>query len=181
MSREPSIRLSKKYGINPAMTICPICGEDANEIALAGDASMYVCLGCGRKEVAPRPPAVCLGCGKRHEWKNTGKFDGSFQRLLASQPCEKCQAAQEVERAEIAARGVLVKCEKCGMKGVLMHTHPMAIELRKKFPDGTTGILIGEENCPVCRGRKIRGAAKLLAALGMNVKLKIKEKQDAFS
>lgn len=36
MSREPSIRLSDKHGVNPTITICFYCGEEKNEIALLG-------------------------------------------------------------------------------------------------------------------------------------------------
>ena len=31
-----SIRLSKKYGVNPTISVCFFCGEDKNEIALMG-------------------------------------------------------------------------------------------------------------------------------------------------
>lgn len=30
------IRLSKKHGVNPAIPVCYLCGEDKNEIILAG-------------------------------------------------------------------------------------------------------------------------------------------------
>ena len=34
--REKSIRLSKEHGVNPAIPICYFCGEEKNEIVLAG-------------------------------------------------------------------------------------------------------------------------------------------------
>ena len=33
---EPSIRLSPKHGVNPAIPKCFVCGEDKNEILLVG-------------------------------------------------------------------------------------------------------------------------------------------------
>lgn len=34
--KEPSIRLSPKYGLNPSIPVCFLCGEDKNEIILPG-------------------------------------------------------------------------------------------------------------------------------------------------
>lgn len=36
MKKEPSIKLSKKHGLNPAIPKCFYCGEDKNELILAG-------------------------------------------------------------------------------------------------------------------------------------------------
>ncbi len=36
MAKEPSIRLSKKHGVNPAIPKCYFCGGDKNEIILVG-------------------------------------------------------------------------------------------------------------------------------------------------
>ena len=46
---DKGIRLHKKFGLNPTITRCFVCGEDKNEIALLGaayegEAPMHLCL-----------------------------------------------------------------------------------------------------------------------------------------
>lgn len=64
MSREPSIRLSDKHGVNPTIAICFYCGEEKNEIALLGKlkgdqkAPMRACIDLN-------PCQECIGHMKR--------------------------------------------------------------------------------------------------------------------
>ena len=41
MAKEPSIKLSPKYGVNPTMPVCFFCGKETGEIALLGHIRKY--------------------------------------------------------------------------------------------------------------------------------------------
>lgn len=51
MSREPSIRVSEKHGVNPSMGVCFWCGEDDGTVLLVGK----------MKDDAEAPRRMCVG------------------------------------------------------------------------------------------------------------------------
>ena len=64
-----SIRLHQKYGVNPSITTCYVCGEDKNELVLLGAASKRM---TGSDE-APR--RVCMDripCDKCRDFMDEG-------------------------------------------------------------------------------------------------------------
>ena len=75
-----SIRLSKKYGLNPTIPICAFCGKHKNEIALLGHIS------------------------KKHEhktaWGGTSTtyesdIEAPSNVIIDYEPCDKCKAQWE--------------------------------------------------------------------------------------
>ena len=84
--RGKGILLDKELGINPAMTYCPRCGGETQELALVGRARKFKCTNCGLKILGKTPP-VCPKCGHSY-FESLGKFDGSHEKLSASEPCD---------------------------------------------------------------------------------------------
>lgn len=157
-----SIRLSPKFGLNPGLTCCPRCGGEANELVLAGNAWMYKCK-CGQNVVSsgyPKDP--CQKCsllgktGARHRSNFTRlrAFDGSRDRVLASEPCETCKAEIKLHREEVAAGGVYWKCCDCHSEGVIKASSPFAQVVRDNLniqAPAPAGVEFGKAHgCPVC-------------------------------
>ena len=72
-----SIKLSKKYGVNPTIPVCAFCGKEKNEIALMGH----------------------IGDGKKGE-----DFEAPRSVILDYEPCDECkeQWAQGVAIIEVS-------------------------------------------------------------------------------
>jgi hypothetical protein len=73
MAKEPSIKLHPKYGVNPTMPVCFLCGKDTGEILLLGaaykeEAPMKMtneeiyCESCQKMLAAGATGLICYGC-----------------------------------------------------------------------------------------------------------------------
>jgi hypothetical protein len=160
-----SIPLSKEHGLNPALTICPICGGDTNEIALVGNGNKYYC------QNHPDYKTVCYStkdfdcpyCRKEQSTNSTqyrhhgspvfiSKFDGSREKLTSIEPCDACKKRLEESSEELKLGGVPWRCKECGSEGVVKHNTEYAINfkamLKEKGLPERTGVEF--ESCPVC-------------------------------
>jgi len=64
-----NIRLSPKYGVNPTMLVCPICGEPTGELALMGRINDET------RKADIEAPKYSMGnnpCDKCQEWLDKG-------------------------------------------------------------------------------------------------------------
>lgn len=82
------IRLSEKYGVNPTMLVCPVCGNETGEIALLGKLK-------GDKEA----PKYMYGNHPCDECKK--KFDEGYVALV--------EAIQKLEGMERTGRMAFVR------------------------------------------------------------------------
>jgi ribosomal protein L37AE/L43A len=134
-----SIRLSTKHGLAPALTFCPLCGKDTNELALLGASCDKV-----MREV--------------HEMTGgkAGSIDGykeyGHNRIPSSEPCDECKAKQATCNDEVKRGGIYWKCRKCGSEGAIKAEHPLAKQVREQMKieaPAPCGIdLTGQ--CPLC-------------------------------
>ena len=147
----PSIKLSKEFGVNPSLTCCPRCGEETPEIILLGDAQDYECTSCHKHSIGKRPKE-CPFCGSSLI-VHRGPYDGSRNRLPASDLCDKCKKLRKEPKEELAKGGVAWKCQDCESEGMIKHGAEIAVEFRKQFPD-KNGIIFTKKNCPVCGTKK---------------------------
>lgn len=147
----PSITLSKQFGANPALTCCPQCGEDTDEILLLGNAQDYECSSCHKHSVGKRPKE-CPFCGSSLI-VHIGPYEGSRRRLPASDLCDKCKALIKELKEELAKGGVAWKCQDCKAEGVIKHDTVAAIGFRKQHP-GKCGVIFTKKLCPVCRAKE---------------------------
>jgi len=99
------IRLDSELGVNPTLTYCPICGNEAEELLLVGAQTEYRCRNGHRNIGRPEGSYECgvKGCGAPMD--RVGKFDGSHEPLPASQPCDRCR--------EVLSRTNLLICPQC--------------------------------------------------------------------
>ena len=142
------ILLDKELGINPAMTYCPRCGGETQELALVGRARKFKCTNCGLK-ILGKKPLACPKCGNS-SFESLGKFDGSYEKLPASELCDACKAELELFKEEVEKGGVLWKCCDCNCEGVVKHDAPFAIEFVEKNGKNV-GVQFSKETCPACR------------------------------
>lgn len=155
MSKD-SIRLSKEFGLNATLTICPQCGEKGDEIALAGDSTKYYCNNCSLNFIGETGKKRCPECNSAKHVDTIGVFNGFHERLMASQPCKKCQDLNKKQADMIAEGGIYWKCSKCGSSGAINADHPLSAEVRDKMgiPEGPCGIdFDGTDMCPICSGQ----------------------------
>lgn len=162
------IPISEKYGINPAMTSCPVCGKLGSEIMLAGNSNKWKCDKCGQNHVAYAGSASkmeCI-CGNKYlpdrQFTKIGKFDGSRDKVYAMHPCTKCQAEQDKKDAEVEdavrAGGIYWRCVDCKSEGALMVQAELSKFVRKRmqiFAPDPAGIAFSKKECPVCGPDKI--------------------------
>lgn len=134
-----NIRLSQKHGVAPALTFCPVCGKETNELAL---------LGASCDKVMRQVHEATGG----REGSATGYKEYGFNRIPASEPCDECKAKQAACDAEVARGGVYWKCSKCGSTGAIKAEHPLSEAVREQMnipTPGKCGVdLTGQ--CPVC-------------------------------
>jgi len=120
-----TIPLHPTEGIRPVLTKCPRCGGDSGEIALVGNARLYECEECGRKELAYRKPGPCPAC-KSRRW-HSKQYDGT---PVYGGMCASCQAEDAEHAAVVASGGVYFHCDKCGVEGVIKPEAPVCAEVR---------------------------------------------------
>ena len=140
------IRLSEDHGINPALTTCPRCGGEAEELVLAGDTTKYECNACGRMHLGRKEPCIC-GCTG---FTSMGKFDGSKNKVFASEPCDKCKAVLRT----FEEGGIGWQCSSCGKSGV-MTSNDFTKHIREESGIKAPNLCVvqfDETSCPMCGG-----------------------------
>lgn len=151
------ITLSKEKGVNPHMTYCIRCGQDADELVLFGASDhVDVCSDCGITVFGGyKNYEGCPKCKGGRSGK-TRRPLGSWEKVPASDFCKKCKDEVAVHQAEVAAGGVYVRCKDCNMSGVILGSHPFAVAARKELNIAAPlpcGIEFTKENgCPKCNG-----------------------------
>ena len=151
-----SVTLSKKHGLNPAMTYCRRCGGETNEILLLGNAKKYECSACGGLTVGKYPRNGCQLCGSNIGFKSLGEYNGAKDgRLPANSLCDACKEEEKLFQAEVAKGGLRWTCSKCGSFGVIKAGHPFIDAFKSSGRDPKTeGVLFGEfgeGQCPRCQ------------------------------
>lgn len=146
--KEPTVILSKKFGVNPTLTFCPHCGKDTPEILLVGDAQQYECTSC-HKFIVGKRPKECPFC-QSSLIVHVGPFDGTRNKLPAHDLCEDCKKLAIALTEEVEKGGVRWKCQDCKAEGVIKHGAPAAIRFKEEYPD-KKGLMLSEASCPVCR------------------------------
>ena len=142
MSEEPKILLHPEKGLNPHMTRCTTCGKDGEDIILLGIAEYkFVCNDCGMTHYGFRSLKVCEQC----EGRNLKKEEIKYGEKLPGK-CRKCREKEDEQQAKIeeiiAAGGIMMRCEECGMEGVVEARSPICemVRLKLKVPSGPCGI-----------------------------------------
>jgi Zn finger protein HypA/HybF involved in hydrogenase expression len=147
-----SIRLSKKHGVNPHLTICPRCGGDSNELILTGAAHKFECSWCHQIMLGLPKDGRCPKCERSFRGFppiSHGEMKPD-EKMLATQPCDKCKEEIASFTLEISRGGIPVRCKDCGMEGVIKAEHPMARAVRKQNDGKTVGLEFTKDNCPKC-------------------------------
>jgi Flp pilus assembly pilin Flp len=165
-----SIPLSEEHGLNPALSVCPRCGGEASELALLGNSIKWRCDNCGAHHLAYAGQSgkmACL-CGNKYRqgrrFTKLGKANGWRDKVIASEPCEKCKQELEGHKQLVAAGGVFWKCSTCHSEGVVKPEAALASAVRaqhvkegriKEPEEGGAhepcGIdFEGGQLCPVC-------------------------------
>lgn len=148
------LRLSEKFGVNPVLTYCPRCGGETSELILAGACSVYQCDACKQKIVGKRPKE-CPKCHVKGDgyFRRLGEFDGSHDKLPATEPCEKCKEEIAQHKKIVADGGILWRCRDCNSEGVIRYSelaHDVRVAL-KIPPPAPCGVEFSKATgCPVC-------------------------------
>ena len=141
--------LHKDKGLNPRMTYCPQCGLESSELVLLGAIdNFYICNLCGQKSIG-YPKRHC-SCGGMFVFD---RKIGEYEKLPASQPCDKCQALNKEMEEEVSLGGVYWKCIDCGSTGVIKHEHQLSKDVRKQLnveAPKPCGVEFTKVECPVC-------------------------------
>jgi uncharacterized Zn finger protein (UPF0148 family) len=146
--KRDDIPLSKKYGLNPTIAICPMCGERSDEILLLGASYMRTCNSCKIRFVSYIGDTTCPKCGSKDSQRDKEEVDGSIATIVGRSPCKKCKERLDTVEAEIERGGVVVRCKNCESRFVAPHDSALAISFRKEHPDKESGCMV--EKCPVC-------------------------------
>ena len=152
------MRLSKEKGVNPKLTFCRRCGGDTEELMLIGaNEGKFTCSQCGMVSFGSQPMGYCPNCKQNHLMTRTGTI-GEYEKLPASEPCDKCKKEITKHESIVAKGGVYWKCTKCGSEGVIKGTTELAKEVRKRHKikkPAPCGIdFEGTYLCPVCHPEK---------------------------
>lgn len=155
-----SIPLSQEHGINPGLTICPRCGEQGEELILAGNSLKWRCDDCNRLHVAyvGKTFRMACPCGNKYRdgrrFTKVGKFDGMTDRVFSSEPCGTCREELDKFRKIVEDGGAYWRCKDCGSEGVLRPETELVIDARKMQkvePPDPIGIEFSKKwLCPVC-------------------------------
>jgi rubrerythrin len=148
-----SLRVSKKYGVNPALCSCPWCGKDNGQLVLLGATSEFKCTICHGKVIGERRDP-CPHCQARHSLKRVGEYDASRGGRVPGGLCKDCEAKKRAVDEEVRAGGIHWKCKDCNSAGAIKAGHPLALKVRAHFkiePPGACGVEFTKaEGCPVC-------------------------------
>jgi hypothetical protein len=86
------IRLHPTLGVNPRLTICPICGGDGNELLLIGDTRYkYICTRCEMTYIG-RPEKKECRCGAYDSYRKEPLEDNE---KFPGEPCSDCVKARD--------------------------------------------------------------------------------------
>ena len=136
--------LHKTLGVNPRMTFCTNCGNDAEELAMLGNRNFKAeCTNCNVTNYGSRSGDVCGKCKQRITGKTIELTE--FERVPASQPCQACMKCFE----ECAAGGVLFNCE-AGCFGCIPRgetANQIRTENEQPAP-AMLGVSFSADNCP---------------------------------
>lgn len=144
--------LHKEKGLNPKLTICPQCGGDAEELILIGiHDKKYKCSHCNQIYFGYPKRGECIKCG--FNVTRIGEV-GEYEKLPASQPCDKCKAKNKAVEKAVAEGGIHWNCKDCGSAGAFGVNHPLSAVVRKQMniqaPDPVGVELNKVDGCPVC-------------------------------
>ena len=143
------LELHPQKGLNPHMTYCPRCGEDAEEIILLGaNDNLYRC-GCGKSYVG-KSSIVCKSCRTRMKFERQIR---ESEKLPASDICNKCKDADKAVRKEVERGGIYWHCVDCGAAGAIKAEHPMSASVRKHMKISAPkpcGVEFTKKECPMC-------------------------------
>jgi len=146
-----SIPVSKKHGINPAITVCEWCGKELNEIALVGRCNKIQCLHCNRIIYGTKK-GLCPGCGSNN--LKILEYDVEVPRHIFNGLCHECTEKKAVMDKEVSEGGIYFKCTDCGSTGIIKKDHPLSKAVREKMDikaPNPCGISFDKNDCPVCR------------------------------
>lgn len=162
-----SITLHKERGVNPRLTYCPRCRNDANELLLLGDREYKdICQDCGMVHFG----GAAIGrngrrCQKCDSLRLKREEIAEHEKLPASDICDACKEEIKTLQGEVAVGGIYWRCVDCRAEGVLKASTDMAKAVREEQgpeyavkPDEAAkacGVEWGKENCPVCGPNKI--------------------------
>jgi hypothetical protein len=100
-----------------------------------------------------RGKMVCP-CGNKHHFTKVGKFDGTRDRAVASQPCKKCEEEIETHHKLVEEGGVYWRCSDCASEGVIRPEAELAKAVREKHgidPPEPCGVEFSKDwGCPAC-------------------------------
>lgn len=158
-----NIPISTEHGINPALTICPQCGEEGQDIILAGNSNKWKCLNCDRQQITYVGQTIKMECpcgnhyrNNKDRWEKIGKFDGSRDKAIGGL-CQRCEKENAEHKKEVEAGGVYWRCKDCGASGVIKHTadYSKAVRTAMKIqaPD-SAGVEWDRDSCLVCRKKE---------------------------
>ena len=155
MGRHNGIRLSEKYGLNPAMVKCERCGHDTGEIALLGRMLHYRCRSCQVLIIGKRPKE-CPHCKTGRSFESLGEFDGSVG--IKRGFCDDCEVEIAEHEAMVAEGGIFWKCRACRREGVIKPGNSYANAVRRQTgieaPEPVGVEFSGDHPCPVCLEQK---------------------------
>ena len=145
-----SIRLDPKHGLNPALTYCPRCGGETNELMLLGDARVYQCQTCKQKMIGQHAESCPNGHGKM---AYVSHYENEFGKRLPSRSlCDKCEEEVKEHKRIVADGGIYWKCSDCKTEGVIRYNelaHDVRMQLRVPPPKPCV-IEFSKADCPVC-------------------------------
>lgn len=123
-----TIQLHPTKGVNPKLTFCPSCGQDANELVLVGKQDYkWTCNHCSQMHIGYFPK--CQKCGSCDRGSRIEITE--HERLPASQPCDECQEFNKVANEAFKSGGIIIRCKVCGGQAVIKGTTDMAIRTRE--------------------------------------------------
>jgi hypothetical protein len=112
------ITLDPKQGVNPHLTYCPRCGGESKELILIGNRKYKtLCSNCNTMNYGSRKNEKCGRC-KEQMFNAKQEEISEWEKLPATEPCDKCKEEIDQHRKIVAAGGVYVRCKTCNMKGV---------------------------------------------------------------
>jgi hypothetical protein len=144
------------------MTVCPRCGGEAEELVLAGNSIKWSCDNCGQMHVAyaGRAGKLVCPCGNNRKkgglFTKIGKFDGTVDKAIASQPCKKCEEELDYHAEIVRQGGIYWRCSDCESQGVVAPDSELSKAVREqgeKEPPEPCGVEFNKDwGCPVCIG-----------------------------